>query len=71
MNNNDVFIVSHISPGTKAKLARVALNLRQVDIACKANVSVEDVVCLEKDRIMPPGKARKIFSALGIDANEA
>lgn len=58
--------VAEVTEGQKAKLARIAKGLRQVDVASKARVTVTDVVYLEKGRFLRPTIKEKIIAVLGI-----
>lgn len=46
----DIFVISGVSEGTKAKLMRIAKGLRQIDVAAAARVDAIDLTRLEKDR---------------------
>jgi len=54
--------------GQKVKLARTALQLRQIDLASKASVSLNDIGNLEKDRflIVRPFKIKAILGVLNL-----
>jgi transcriptional regulator with XRE-family HTH domain len=65
--NHDVFILTNVSIGQQAKLTRIAQGLRQIDVASKAGVTVQEVIRLEKDSYVLPTRLQKILAALGID----
>jgi transcriptional regulator with XRE-family HTH domain len=67
---DDMLILSNMTPGQKARLARLALNWRQVDLASKASVSVEDIITLEKDRFLLPTRRKRILAVLGLLDND-
>lgn len=64
---SDVFIVTDISDGMKAKLTRIARGLRQIDVAAAAHVDCIDITRLEKDRYVLPTRRKRILSVLGMD----
>lgn len=63
---SDVFIVTGISEGEKARLTRLAKGLRQIDLASLAKVNVCDITALEKDRYLPRTRKRRILAFLGL-----
>ena len=68
--SHDVFILTGVSLGQQAKLARVAQGLRQLDIASKAGVTVQEVIRLEKDSYVLPTRLQKILAVLGLVDND-
>ena len=62
--SNDIFVVTGISEGEKARLTRLAKGLRQVEIASLAKVNVCDVTALEKDRYLQKTRKRRILAVL-------
>ena len=68
--SHDVFILTGVSVGQQAKLARVAQRLRQIDIASKAGVTVQEVIRLEKDSYVLPTRLQKILAVLGLVDND-
>lgn len=70
---NDVFVVTGISEGEKARLTRLAKGLRQIDLASLAKVNVCDITALEKNRYLPRTRKRRILAVLGLldDNNES
>lgn len=66
MTDEEVFIISGITSGLKAKLTRIAKNMRQVDLAAVAHVDTIDVTRLENDRYVLPTKRLRIIKALGL-----
>ncbi len=63
---SDVFILTDVSEGMKAKLTRVAKSLRQIDVAVSARVDTIDITRLEKDRYVLPTRRKRILAALGL-----
>ena len=70
---NDVFVVTGISEGEKARLTCLAKGLRQIDLASLAKVNVCDITVLEKNRYLPRTRKRRILAVLGLldDNNES
>ena len=66
MESKDTLVLTNVSKGFIIKVARLRLNWRQVDLASKANVSVEIIVYLEKDRNVLPSYRNRVFDALHI-----
>ena len=52
--------------GTKVRLTRVALGLRQIDVAAAARVGQAEVSLLERGGVIRPGVRRKVLLALGM-----
>jgi len=69
--SNEVFITLDLSEGQRIRLTRLAQNLRQVDVASLAGVTVSDVVNIEKDRFLPMVRREKILDVLGLNNNGA
>ena len=67
--SNEVFIALDLSEGQRIRLTRLAKNLRQVDVASLARVTVSDVVNIEKDRFLPMVRRDKILDVLGLNNN--
>ncbi len=63
---SDVFILTDVSEGMKAKLTRVAKGLRQIDVAVAARVDTIDITRLEKDRYVLPTRRKRILAVLGL-----
>ncbi|MFC2068248.1 hypothetical protein ACFLTP_04500 [Chloroflexota bacterium] len=63
---NDIFIVTGISEGEKARLTRLARGLRQIDLASLAKVNVCDVTALEKNRYLHRTRKHSILGALDL-----
>ena len=63
---NDVFVVTGITQGEKARLTRLAKGLRQIDVASLAKVNVCDVTALEKNRYLKRTRKRLILAVLGL-----
>lgn len=62
----DIFVISGVSEGTKAKLMRRAKGLRQIDVAAAARVDAIDLTRLEKDRYVLPTRRKRILAVLGL-----
>ena len=69
--SNEVFITFDLSEGQRIRLTRLAQNLRQVDVASLARVTVGDVVNVEKDRYLPIVRRERILDILGLNNNGA
>jgi transcriptional regulator with XRE-family HTH domain len=63
---NGVLVLSGISQGQKARLTRLAKQLRQIDLASKANVQPIDITRLEHDRYVLPTRRKRILRVLGL-----
>jgi len=63
----DVFVATGLTEGEKARLTRLTLGLRQVDLASKAKVNVGDITALEKNRYLPKKRKHRILEVLGLD----
>lgn len=66
----DVFVLTNVAEGMKAKLMRIAKGLRQIDVAAAARVDCIDVSRLEKGRYVLPMRRKRILGALGLLDNE-
>ena len=66
MSTEDILILTNLTEGQKVRHLRLAKGLRQVDLASKAGVSVEEVIGLEKDRYLLPTRRKRILIALGL-----
>ena len=66
----DVFVAIGVSLGQKARMARVALDLRQVDVADLADVAQAHVSALERNVYVIPSIRRRILAALGLTDDE-
>jgi transcriptional regulator with XRE-family HTH domain len=69
VKKDEVILVSSISLGMKAKIARISQGWRQVDLASAARVNIRDISNLEADRwnIVYKSKVRRMLTALGIE----
>ncbi len=67
---NDIFVVTGISEGEKARLTRLAKGLRQIDLASLAKVNVCDITALEKNRYLLRTRKRRILAVLGLLDND-
>ena len=63
---NDVFVVTGIIEGEKARLTRLAKRLRQIDLTSLAKVNVCDITALEKNRYLPRARKRRILAVLDL-----
>lgn len=63
---NDIFILTDVSDGMKAKLTRIAKGLRQIDVAAAARVDTIDITRLEKGRYVLPTRRKRILAVLGM-----
>ena len=63
----DLFIITDVSEGMKAKLTRIAKGLRQIDVAAAARVDTIDITRLEKGRYVLPTRRMRILAILGMD----
>ncbi len=63
---SDVFILTDVNEGMKAKLTRVAKGLRQIDVAAAARVDCIDITRLEKGRYVLPTRRKRILAVLGM-----
>ena len=68
---NDVFAVTGITEGEKARLTRLAKRLRQIDVASLAIVNVCDITALEKNRYLSETRKRRILAVLGLLDDES
>lgn len=64
---SDVFILTDVNEGMKAKLTRIAKGLRQIDVAAAAHVDTIDITRLEKGRYVLPTRRKRILAVLGMD----
>lgn len=69
--DSEVFIINGLTEGQKAKHARIAKGLRQIDLACLAKVSICEVTALEKDRYIRKRRKEQILAVLGLSEPEA
>ena len=66
--NPAVIVLDDLTTGRRIRLARVALGLRQVDIAARAGVSPVDISNIELDRPIKRWKVKAILTVLGLEA---
>jgi transcriptional regulator with XRE-family HTH domain len=64
---NTLAIFSNITTGEQARLTRLAKRLRQIDVASQANVTVQEIIRLEKDNYVRPTRRKRIMAVLGLD----
>lgn len=67
MKNGKVCIFTDLTPGEQVRLTRIALGLRQIDVASQAGVTVIEVIRLEKDGYVLPTRRMQILTVLGLD----
>lgn len=71
MLEKGMLIYTEVTLGQRARVARMLLNKRQVDIASAASVTVQEVSRLEKDAFVTPSRKKRILKILGMfDENE-
>lgn len=66
--NGNIVVVNCQTLAEKVRLTRLAKHLRQIDLACQAEVSMSDVINLEKNRmhIIAPRKLEAILRCLDL-----
>ncbi len=68
MKGSGVFFANNLTDGMETRLARVTLGLAQWQVANNAGVAQWAVSAYERgDRYVPPGWARRIREALGLE----
>lgn len=70
MSSKGVFLEFGLSLGQKVKLRRLARELRQVDLASQARVTLADITTLEHDRYLALSRKERILAILGLDGEE-
>lgn len=65
--NDEILVLTNMSEGQKAKLTRLSIGLRQIDLASMAKVNTIDITRLEKDRYVLPTRRKRILAVLGMD----
>jgi transcriptional regulator with XRE-family HTH domain len=70
---DEMILVNNISLGEKVKISRIALHLRQVDLASRAGCCMRDISNIEHDRILLVriSTVKRILNVLGIEADGA
>ena len=63
---NEIFIADGLTEGDKVRLARLARNWRQVDLACYAQVNPVEVTAIEKNRWLRKVSKKRILITLGL-----
>jgi len=68
MDRSEILVMNGLTLCQKVKLVRTAKQLRQIDLASKAGVSVNDIGNLEKDRILilRPFKIKAVLRVLDL-----
>ena len=61
-----MLVMTGLSFGKKARLARLALGLRQLDLASRAGVSIGEVSALEHDDYLRPSRRERVLAILGL-----
>jgi transcriptional regulator with XRE-family HTH domain len=64
--DNEMVIFTGLTFGERIRLTRLHLKLRQLDVASKANVTVQEIIRLEKDSYVLPTRRRRILEVLGL-----
>ena len=69
IKKNEIVVLNGVTLGEKLKLTRIAMHLRQLDVASHAHCNLKDVQNCEKDRfsIVYKSKVRAILGVLGIE----
>jgi len=67
MQTVDGLVLSDLSLGQRVRLARVAVGLRQLDVASMADVPLSSVSDVELERSVKTWKLARIVAALGLD----
>lgn len=72
-NDKHICIFTDVSLGQQVRLTRLAQGLRQIDLASKAGVTVQEVIRLEKDSFVLLTQRKRILAILGLldDGNES
>ena len=70
MNDDNIFIASGLSEGERIRLARLTKWYRQVDVACLAGITIEEVTNAEKDRYVEPERKARILKVVGLLESE-
>lgn len=69
--NDNIFIANGLSEGERIRLARLAKWYRQIDVACLAGVTIEEVTNTEKDRYVTPERKARILKVVGLLENDS
>jgi len=70
-DNTNIFIISGLSEGERIRLARLSKWYRQIDVACLAGVTIEEIINAEKDRHVTPNRKDRILKVVGLLDKEA
>lgn len=63
----EIVIFTGLTFGERVRFTRLQLKLRQLDVASKAGVTVQEVIRLEKDSFVLPTRRKRILAVLGMD----
>lgn len=66
----EIVIFTGLTFGERVRFTRLQLKLRQLDIASKAGVTIQEVIRLEKDSFVLPTRRKKILAVLGLLDND-
>lgn len=69
-NGDEIVIFTGLTWGERVRLTRLQLKLRQLDVASKAGVTIQEVIRLEKDSFVLPTRRRQILAVLGLLDND-
>lgn len=58
--------IKNLSLGEAARLTRLSLHKRQLDIAAESGTSIQEVIRFEKNSFVLPSRQQKILSVLGL-----
>lgn len=61
MKTNETLVLTGLSRGREAKLRRIHLGWRQIDLASLAKVAVQEVTSLEYDRYVLPRSLNRML----------
>ena len=69
---DEIVVLHGVTMGEKLKLTRIALHMRQLDLASAAKCNLKDVQNIEKDRfvLVYKSKIRAILTVLNIEIPE-
>jgi hypothetical protein len=69
IKKDEIVVLNGVTLGEKLKLTRIAMHLRQLDVASQAHCNLKDVQNCEKDRfvIVYKSKVRAILAVLNIE----
>ena len=67
----EIVILTGLTFGERVRFTRLQLKLRQLDVASKAGVTVQEVIRLEKDTFVLPTRRKRILAVLGLVDDDA